>query len=185
MKLLDLDDVKSNENIEIIQHNNIESSKADMSMEEIQARLQKDQKKIKGSVVFLCSALIAVIVIGVAWFAYNNRIFGSSSSVSAKNELVEIGSKGSKGVHDDLLQSIMKNITYNLPASKKHDTSDGPSINWLLNQDNNMKNYDASSDGQTESDDQSGQNGQTANGIDVAKRQDLPGMRHQGVLIII
>ena len=67
MKLLDLDDVKSNENIEIIQHNNIESSKADMSVEEIQARLQKDQKKIKGSVVFLCSALIAVIVIGVAW----------------------------------------------------------------------------------------------------------------------
>lgn len=45
MKLLDLDDVKSNENIEIIQHNNIESSKADMSVEEIQARLQKDQKK--------------------------------------------------------------------------------------------------------------------------------------------
>ncbi|MDD7521259.1 MAG: hypothetical protein SOW12_01035 [Lachnospiraceae bacterium] len=180
MKLLDLDDVKSNENIEIIQHNNIESSKADMSVEEIQARLQKDQKKIKGSVVFLCSALIAVIVIGVAWFAYNNRIFGSSSSVSAKNELVEIGSKGSKGVHDDLLQSIMKNITYNLPASKKHDTSDGPSINWLLNQDNNMKNYDASSDGQTESDDQSGQNGQTANGIDVAKRQEFalePGTR--------
>ena len=113
MKLLDLDDVKSNENIENIQHNNIESSKADMSVEEIQARLQKNQKKIKGSVVFLCSALIAVIVIGVAWFAYNNRIFGSSSSVSAKNEAVEIGSKGSKGVHDDLLQSIMKNITYN------------------------------------------------------------------------
>ena len=54
------------------------------------------------------AAMVAFIVICIAWFASNNRVNGILGGISAKKSGIEIGSRGSGGVHDDLLQKIME-----------------------------------------------------------------------------
>ena len=54
------------------------------------------------------AAIVAFIAICIAWFVSNNRVNGILGGISAKKSGIEIGSKGSGGVHDDLLQKIME-----------------------------------------------------------------------------
>ena len=113
--------------------------------EELAKEIEKNKRKVARNIVFIMAAIVAFIAICIAWFVSNNRVNGILGGISAKKSGIEIGSKGSGGVHDDLLHKIAEGIKYHLPGSSdegKHDTSQGGSINWLLSDSSNMKNYD-------------------------------------------
>ena len=114
------------------------------SLEELKKELWKRKKKARQSFVLVLAAAVAFLALGVAWFVSNNRVNGISGRISAKESGIEIGSKGSQGVHDDILKQVKRDLTYHLPgegSNNQHDTSLGGSINWLLNSDSNMNNY--------------------------------------------
>ena len=113
--------------------------------EDLAKEIEKNKRKVARNIVFIMAAIVAFIAICIAWFVSNNRVNGILGGISAKKSGIEIGSKGNGGVHDDLLQKIAEGIKYHLPGSSdegKHDTSQGGSINWLLSDSSNMKNYD-------------------------------------------
>ena len=113
--------------------------------EELAKEIEKNKRKVVRNIVFIMAAIVAFIAICIAWFVSNNRVNGVLGGISAKKSGIEIGSRGGGGVHDDLLQEIVKEISYHLPGPDdegKHDTSQGGSINWLLSDSSNMKNYD-------------------------------------------
>ena len=116
-----------------------------LSPEKLEKEIEKNKKKAIKSFAFAVAAAVALIALCIAWFVSNNRVNGILGGISAKKSGIEIGSKGSAGVHDDLLQKIKSGLIYHLPKEadeKQHDTSQGESINWLLNDDSNMNNYD-------------------------------------------
>ena len=117
----------------------------ELSLEELKNKIKKDKKKVAQNIVFIMAAVVALIALCIAWFVSNNRVNGILGKISAKKAGIEIGSKGSKGVHDDILQKVKQSdLTYHLPNEEnnfQHDTSSGGSINWLLNQESNMNNY--------------------------------------------
>ena len=116
-----------------------------LSPEKLEKEIEKNKKKAVKSFAFAVAAAVALIALCIAWFVSNNRVNGILGGISAKKSGIEIGSKGSAGVHDDLLQKIKSGLIYHLPkeaGEKQHDTSQGESINWLLNDDSNMNNYD-------------------------------------------
>lgn len=110
-----------------------------LSPEELEKEIENNKRKVARSIIFIAAAAIAFIAICIAWFVSNNRVSGTSGTVSAKYSGIEIGSEGKAGVHDDLLQGIKRYF----PKEKKeeHDTSQGGSINWMLSENSNMKNY--------------------------------------------
>lgn len=112
-----------------------------LSPEELEEEIKRNKKKAARSLVFMAAAAIAIIALCIAWFVSNTRVSGTLGTISAKYSGIEIGSEGSAGVHDDYLQQVKRAISYLLPESKKRDTSQGGSINWLLNEDSNMINY--------------------------------------------
>ena len=113
-----------------------------LSPEVLEKEIENNKRKIVQSIVFIAAAAIALIAICMAWFVSNSRVNGTLVTVSAKYSGIEIGSEGRAGVHDDFLQTIKKEITRYLPTSvEEHDTSSGGSINWMLNESSNMKNY--------------------------------------------
>ena len=117
--------------------------------EELAKEIEKNKRKVVRNIVFIMAAVVAFIAICIAWFVSNNRVNGILGGISAKKSGIEIGSKGSGGVHDDLLKKIAEGIKYHLPGSGdegKYDTSQGGSINWLLSDSSNMKNYDKNYD---------------------------------------
>lgn len=112
-----------------------------LSPEELEEEIKRNKKKAARSLVFMAAAAIAIIALCIAWFVSNTRVSGTIGTISAKYSRIEIGSKGSAGVHDDYLQKVKQAISYLLPESKKRDTSQGGSINWLLDETSNMYNY--------------------------------------------
>ena len=114
-------------------------------MQENLEELKKEKKKrIRQMIVFIVAAIAVIIALCIAWFVSNNRVNGISGRISAKESGIEIGSRGSQGVHDDILKKVKSDLTYHLPgegSNNQHDTSLGGSINWLLNSDSNMNNY--------------------------------------------
>ena len=113
-----------------------------LSPEELEKEIENNKRKVARSIIFIAAAAIAFIAICIAWFVSNNRVSGTSGTVSAKYSGIEIGSEGKAGVHDDLLETIKAGITRYFPEEKEeHDTSLGGSINWMLSESSNMKNY--------------------------------------------
>ena len=114
----------------------------ELSLEELGEKIKKDKKKVVQNTVFIMAAAFVLIALCIAWFVSNNRVSGTSGTVSAKYSGIEIGSEGKAGVHDDLLKTIKDGITSYFPKEKEaHDTSQGGSINWMLSEDSNMNNY--------------------------------------------
>ena len=113
-----------------------------LSPEALEKEIENNKRKIVQSIVFIAAAAIALIAICMAWFVSNSRVKGTLVTVSAKYSGIEIGSEGRAGVHDDFLQTIKEKIIRYFPENdEKHDTSSGGSINWMLNESSNMKNY--------------------------------------------
>lgn len=116
----------------------------ELSLEELEQKIKKDKKKVAQNAVFIMAAAFALIALCNAWFVSNTRVNGIVGRISAKKPGIEIGSKGSQGVHDDILKKVNSDLTYHLSGEEsnpQHDTSHGGSINWLLNENSNMKNY--------------------------------------------
>ena len=116
----------------------------ELSLEELEQKIKKDKKKVAQNAVFIMAAAFALIALCTAWFVSNTRVNGIVGRISAKKPGIEIGSMGSQGVHDDILQKVKSGLTYLLPdeeSKHQHDTSQGGSINWLLSENSNMKNY--------------------------------------------
>ena len=116
----------------------------ELSLEELRKEIKKDKKKVVQNTVFIMAAAFVLIALCIAWFVSNNRVNGILGRISAKKSGIEIGSKGSQGVHDDILKEVKSGLTYHLAneeSNLQHDTSQGGSINWLLNENSNMKNY--------------------------------------------
>lgn len=114
-----------------------------LSPEALEKEIENNKRKIVQSIVFIAAAAIALIAICMAWFVSNSRVNGTLVTVSAKYSGIEIGSEGRAGVHDDFLKTIKEEITSYFPTSnKEYDTSSGGSINWMLNGNSNMKNYE-------------------------------------------
>ena len=59
----------------------------DLSKEEIHEQIENDKKQAKRSTVFAITALIAIIVLCIAWFVANNLVKGTTGGVSAKNNV--------------------------------------------------------------------------------------------------
>ena len=117
-----------------------------LSPEALEQEIENDKRKVARSIIFIAAAAVAFIAICIAWFVSNNQVNGIFGRISAKKSGIEIGSEGSKGVHDDILQRVKSDTTYHLPdgeSNHQHDTSKGGSINWLLSPDSNMNNYSA------------------------------------------
>ena len=117
-----------------------------LSPGELKKEIEKKKKKAAQNFVFALAAAVALVAVCIAWFVNNTRVSAGLGTISAKYSGIEIGSKGAGGVHDDFLQEVKNGITYHLSgvnSDKKHDTSQGASINWLLGSDSNMNNYDA------------------------------------------
>ena len=119
----------------------IKSNEANENLE----TLKKEKRKtIYQIIIIVIVAFIVIIALCIAWFVSNNRVNGISGRISAKESGIEIGSRGSQGVHDDILKKVKSDLTYHLPgegSNNQHDTSLGGSINWLLNPKSNMNNY--------------------------------------------
>lgn len=114
----------------------------ELSLEELRKEIKKDKKKVVQNTVFIMAAAFVLIALCIAWFVSNNRVSGTSGTVSAKYSGIEIGSEGKAGVHDDLLKTIKAGITSYFPKEEEaYDTSQGGSINWMLSEDSNMNNY--------------------------------------------
>lgn len=113
-----------------------------LSSEALEQEIKNDKRKVARSMIFLAVAAVAFIAICIAWFVINNRVNGTTGTISAKDSGIEIGSEGKAGVHDDLLQKVKNGITRFFPKNKEeYDTSHGGSINWMLNENSNMNNY--------------------------------------------
>lgn len=114
-----------------------------LSPEALEKEIENNKRKIVQSIVFIAAAAIALIAICMAWFVSNSQVNGTLVTVSAKYSGIEIGSKGRAGVHDDFWQTIKEGIASYFPTSdEEYDTSSGGSINWMLNRNSNMKNYE-------------------------------------------
>ena len=113
-----------------------------LSPEALEQEIENDKRKAARSMIFIAAAAVAFIAICIAWFVSNNRVNGTTGTISAKYSGIEIGSVGKAGVHDDLLQKVKNGITSFFPGKKEeYDTSRGGSINWMLNENSNMNNY--------------------------------------------
>ena len=121
----------------------------DLSIEELHEQIENDKKQAKRSTVFAMTALIAIIILCIAWFVANNRVSGSSSAVSANDSGIELGSEGGAGIHDDVLKNILGSdgehgFWYRLPAQLQQffgTSSSHTAVNWLLNDQSKIGNY--------------------------------------------
>ena len=134
------------DNIEHISENDKVTAATELrrQAEEQKQKYKENMKIFLKTGAFAVAAALLIIVISIAWFAYNDSVKGTNGEISARYDGVEIGSRGDKGVHDDLLNKISEDMQYDLPGAKggwKHDTSIGESINWLLSDTSNMDNY--------------------------------------------
>lgn len=113
---------------------------------------QNEKRQAVRSAIFAVAALIALIALCIAWFFSNNRVNGTSGSISADAKSVELRTYGSAGIHDDLLKKIMgseqtdshRSFWYELVDTVKgyfETSSDKYAINWLLSDTSNMGNY--------------------------------------------
>ena len=116
--------------------------------EQLRKQIQKEKRKAARSIVFAVAALVALIVICIAWFVRNTKVNGTLGGLSANMRSVELRTYGGAGIHDDLLKKITKSgnesFWYKLADSVSEffeTSSEKYAINWLLSDTSNMGNY--------------------------------------------
>lgn len=85
----------------------------DLSPAELRAQIEEDKKKVSRSTVFLFAALIAIIVICIAWFVANTRVNVTTGTISAQDStLFELASVGSRteAENEKLKDEVGKNL---------------------------------------------------------------------------
>ena len=123
-----------------------------LSPGELKKEIEKNKRKMTRNIVFIMAAVVALIVICIAWFVSNTRVSGRLGSISADMRSVELRTYGGAGIHDDLLKKVMgsekttgsKSFWYELADTVKkyfETSSDKYAINWLLSDTSNVGNY--------------------------------------------
>lgn len=110
----------------------------------------KEQWKIFGKVgIFVLATAIALIGLGMAWFANNRDVTGTGMSVEAAPSPFELAADGEKGAYDD--EKIESGFATELQESKFTDSDgnelngyktsgDKTAISWAVSPDDNMNN---------------------------------------------
>lgn len=118
--------------------------------EEYRARAQAHKQAYKNqwktflnTGVFILAVLVIFFSLTTAWFMNNSRVSGTGTNISTAADRFEIRSRGSKGVHDDVLQSIKgtDGFWYSIANAIRSSSGSENSINWLLSENSNQKNY--------------------------------------------
>ena len=122
----------------------------ELSPEALKEKIESDKRKIIRNMIFIAAAAIALIAIGIAWFVSNSRVGASLGTVSADIESVELRTKGSSGIHDDLLKQLMKQETheswYSVLKAVLDTSPERYTVNWLLSDESNIGNYSTDQD---------------------------------------
>lgn len=108
------DQIDKNDQIDQMKTNdqmNRQSEKSDSledkSLEELHKQIEKGKRKASRSIVFAAAALIAIVSIGVAWFASNSTVTATGSRISAEAPISFL--LGSEGQRQNGEQDYLKN----------------------------------------------------------------------------
>lgn len=121
--------------------------KSNEANENLEALKKEKRKTIYHIIIIAIVALIVIIALCIAWFVSNTRVKGTGATVSADMKNVELKTRGSAGIHDDLLKRIMdqENPTgsswYQKLTNALETSPDKYSVNWLLSDQSNVGNY--------------------------------------------
>lgn len=91
--------------------------------EEHMESLKQGWKVFGGTGIFVIAALVAVILIALAWFVYNRTVTSESSSISAKQKGYELGSEGTLNISSGLEEHL-----------------DASVLSWKLKDNSNLQN---------------------------------------------
>ena len=121
----------------------------DLSTEELHEQIENDKKQAKRSTVFAMTALIAIIILCIAWFVANNRVSGTGSSISGQSdrpfELASVGNVRQDGDKLQLANGQDRRVDkyYDLETGKEVDTAQTYHVGtadlaWYANRQNTM-----------------------------------------------
>lgn len=75
------------------------------STEQILQQIEEEKKLVRKSFIFVAAALIAMIVLGMAWFVMNNRVKGTTGEVAAQSDIAyKLASVGNNRQDDNRLE---------------------------------------------------------------------------------
>jgi hypothetical protein len=124
-----------------------------MDMEENKTDLEK--KPYIKNIVFAAAALVAIVLLTIAWFVNNTRVTGNGVQISANQKSFELRSYGKNGIYDDLLGDFLDSVSVwnaesdtsetNTSEAGTSDnsyttTAEKASISWLMSDQSNMGN---------------------------------------------
>lgn len=91
----------------------------ELSKEGLDARIKEDKKKAGRSIIFMFPAVIAIIVICIAWFVANTRVRMTSGTISADDSSSFV--LASTGQRQNAEQSWLKNGNGNILIEGKKE----------------------------------------------------------------
>lgn len=95
----------------------------ELSIEELREKIEEDKKNAKRSTAFAAAALIAIIALCIAWFVANYMVTGTSSSVSAKSDvLYRLASVGTRQSAEESYLKLQSGTTEVLDSYIDLDT---------------------------------------------------------------
>lgn len=95
----------------------------ELSIEELREKIKEDKKNAKRSTAFAAAALIAIIALCIAWFVANHIVTGTSSSVSAKSDvLYRLASVGSRQSAEESYLKLQEGTSKELDSYIDLDT---------------------------------------------------------------
>ena len=129
----------------------------ELTTDELLEKIEADKKQLKKSSVFAFAALIAIITLAIAWFVSNNRVSGTTGTVSANSLPYCIATKETTTEENANYQSGLKEILenkFNVGKGSKlkidNDTyyvSNGENICIQVSEDNNLNNNEENETG--------------------------------------
>ena len=111
----------------------------DFSIEELHEQIENDKKQAKRSTVFAMTALIAIIVLCIAWFVANNLVKGTTGGVSAKNSVpFDLASVGDRQIVEKnyLKDNNGNNILSEVSETKNYEKYIDISTGYTVTEDN-------------------------------------------------
>ena len=121
----------------------------ELTTDELLKKIKADKKQLKKSAVFAFTALIAIIVLSIAWFVSNSRVSGTNGAVSVKSLPYCIATKETTKDNNANYQTGLKEILDKFNAVKGSElkigkdtyyVSSGGSVRIQVSEDNNLNN---------------------------------------------
>ena len=128
----------------------------ELTTDELLEKIKADKKQLKKSAVFAFTALIAIIVLSIAWFVSNSRVSGTNGAVSVKSLPYCIATKETTKDANANYQTGLKEILDKFNAGKGSElkigedtyyVSSGGSVRIQVSEDNNLNNNEGNAMG--------------------------------------